>query len=109
VGLNESVESLCEGIREFKNVQFLYGDETEPRLFMPLVVYYASSSKDDILVSGVQTFNPYETWDRTHKAFEVNKISEVELIDIGFEVAYEFSSHGEAFKHGVICAVDRLS
>jgi len=107
-GLSEAVEALCEGIRELTTVEFLYGDETEGRYFVPLVVYYGSASRDDILVSGVQTFNPYEPSDRTHKTFEVNKLSEVELIDIGFEVEYEFSSYGDEYKHGVICAVDRV-
>ena len=88
-------------------VEFLYDDETEARMFIPLAVYYASASKDDILLTGVQMYNYSEPSDRTHKTLEVNKISEVELIDIGFEDESDFSSHGDEYKHGVICAIDR--
>jgi len=88
-------------------VEFVYGDETESRMFIPLAVYYGSSSRDDILLTGVQMYNYSEPSDKTHKTLEVNKISEVELIDIGFEDESDFSSHGEEFKHGVICAIDR--
>ena len=99
-------KTFCEAIKNRVLVTLQYKSDRVDRTFMPLAVYKSKEGK--AFVIGKQVTNPAKPWDNDEfRNFEILEVKQAATTATVFALNAAFSSYGDHYKHGVICAVDR--
>lgn len=98
---------ICEAIRKRAVVRLRYKSELNWRTYDPHAVFTSSTGK--ILAVGTQTKDDSSPLKAPEpRNFEVGLIGQISITEETFKPDPRFSSFGEEYSHGVICAVDRI-
>lgn len=99
--------TLCEAVRKRLVVRLRYKSELNWRTYEPHAVFHSPTGK--ILAVGTQTRDDSSPLNAPEpRNFEVGLIGQISITDETFNPDPRFSSFGEDYGHGVICAVDRI-
>lgn len=97
-------QTLCEAIKDRKNVSVLYDDDYVPRIFSPYIVF--TSSRDNVLVAGYQVVNPAElTESNEWRRLDLGKIRSVTLTENNFTPDIAFDPFSKRYGNRIICHV----